>query len=409
MFRFDSVLGVSLLMAVSAAAAFAASAQAKPKETVLHSFAGVTEGDGSQPYSSLVQDKAGKFYGTTNHGGVNDAGTVFKLSPDGTETVLHSFGTGDDGQNPAAGLVMDKSGNLYGTTQNGGGGFISGVAFKLTPDGSYTVLHRFTGGIGNDPDGGRPQAALILDKKGNLYGTTHVGGGRGDCNGNNCGTVFKLAPDGTETVLYSFSGRKDGGYLSAPLLMDKAGNLYGTAETGGDFTKCGFGCGVVFKVTPGGKETVLHAFRGVVSGDPPGDGQDPLAGLVSDAKGNLYGTTTSGGVGGGVAFKLTPKGKETIVFRFTAGDPGVAPSCSMIIDAKGNLYGTAQNGGTSNNGVVFKLTPKGKETVLYSFAGGSNDGWWPFSGVLMEDQGNLYGTTIRGGANDSGTVFKITN
>jgi len=251
------------LMSAMVSLASAGSALAKIKETVLHSFAG-GNASGSQPYSSLVIDQSGNIFGTTAHGGVNDAGTVFEVAPDGTETVLHSFGSGDDGQNPVAGLVMDDSGNLYGTTQNGGGGFISGVAFKLTPGGGYTILHRFTGGISNDPDGGRPEAALIMDKNGNLYGTTHVGGGRGDCNGNNCGTVFKIAPDGTETVLYSFSGQRDGGYPSAPLVMDQAGNLYGTTETGGKFAKCGFGCGVVFKVSPDGNETVLHAFRAIL-------------------------------------------------------------------------------------------------------------------------------------------------
>jgi uncharacterized repeat protein (TIGR03803 family) len=408
LFRQFYLIAIFALMSTIVSLASDGGAQTKSKGTVLHSFVGGSD-SGNQPYSNLVIDQSGNIFGTTAHGGVNDAGTVFEVAPDGTETVLHSFGSGDDGQNPVAGLVMDKSGDLYGTTQNGGGGFISGVGFKLTPGGGYTILHRFTGGNGNDPDGGRPAATLIMDKKGNLYGTTHVGGGRGDCNANNCGTVFKIAPDGTETVLYSFSGRKDGGYPSAPLVIDQAGNLYGTTETGGRFAKCGFGCGVVFKVSPDGNETVLHAFRGIVSGDPPGDGQDPLAGLVIDSSGSLYGTTATGGVGAGVAFKLMPNGKETILFRFSAGNPGVGPSGSLVMDAQGDLYGTTQNGGTSNNGVVFKLTPKGKETVLYSLAGGISDGWWPFAGIIMDAKGDIYGTTVRGGASDSGTVFKLTN
>jgi len=386
-------------------AAGTAGAQAARKEKVLHSFTGFAAGHaGGLPYGGVVRDAAGNLYGTTFSGGANDYGTVFKLAPNGKETILHSFANGGgDGVNPQAGVVLDKQGNIYGTTRNGST-HNAGILFKLTPQGTETVLHVFAGGGDDNKDGGRPQADLILDDAGNIYGTTHLGGGKGDCNANNCGTVFKFAPDGTETILHAFTGGSDGGYPNAPVMIDAQGNLYGTTETGGNTDVCqSAGCGVVFKISPSGKETVLHAFSGT-------DGADPLAGVVMDAKGNLFGTTNGGGAhGSGVAYKLAANGRLNVLKAFDLGgdNGGVGPWGSLILDPQGNLYGTTSNGGLTNNGVVYKMTPRGKETVLYHFAGG-DDGANPFAGVIMDPQGTLYGTTNRGGGTTTdGTVFKL--
>ena len=408
MFQFRGMFGQPLLAAASVVAMIAgvASAQAAGKEKILHSFTGFSVGqDGGLPYGGVVRDDAGNLYGTTFNGGANDLGTVFKIAPNGTETILHSFANGgDDGVNPQAGVILDKQGNIYGTTRNGSA-HNGGVLFMLTPEGTETVLHIFAGGGDNNRDGGRPQADLIMDDAGNIYGTTNYGGGKGDCNGNNCGTVFKFTKGGAMKILHAFTGGKDGGYPNAPVIIDELGNLYGTTETGGNTALCGSGCGVVFKLDPSGKETVLHAFSGT-------DGRLPLAGLVRDAKGNFYGTTDGGGTAdAGVVFKLTPKGKESVLHNFNldAEHGGVNPLGSLIMDAKGDLYGTTASGGLTNNGVVYKMTQKGKETVLYHFAGG-DDGANPFAGVIMDAQGTLYGTTNRGGGTTTdGTVFRLKN
>jgi uncharacterized repeat protein (TIGR03803 family) len=249
---------------------------------------------------------------------------------------------------------MDTAGNLYGTTQNGGSGggcsFGCGTVFKLAPAGNETVLHSFTGSPG---DGGRPVAGLIMDTAGNLYGTT-AEGGSGTCtviNGvpvSGCGTVFKLDPAGNETVLHSFTGGSDGIQALAALIMDQAGNLYGTTELGGSF-----GFGTVFKLDPSGNETVLHTFTG------GNDGATPFfAGLIMDTAGNLYGTTFNGGASGyGTVFELDTAGNETVLHSFT-GSPGdgASPPAALIMDKAGNLYGTTLIGGASGFGTVFKLT-----------------------------------------------------
>ena len=201
-------------------------------ESVLYSFG--TGTDGQDPYAGLIQDASGNLYGTTYYGGTNRTGTVFKVTPDGVETVLHSFGTGTDGQYPYAGLIQDASGNLYGTTQQGGTNG-TGTVFKVTPAGVETVLYSF----GIAPDGYYPNAGLIQDASGNLYGTTYYGGT------NNKGTVFKVTPAGVETVLYSFGIAPDGYYPSARLIQDASGNLYGTTTQGGTNTT-----GTVFKISP---------------------------------------------------------------------------------------------------------------------------------------------------------------
>ena len=252
-----------------------------------------------------------------------------------------------------------------------------------------------------------PRNGLIADSAGNLYGTTSGGGASYK------GVVFKLAPDGTETVLHSFPGfPSDGNSPYAGLIADSAGNLYGTTLSRDSVSHAG----VVFKLAPNGTagwtETVLHSFTGF-----PTDGALPYAGLIADSAGNLYGATTGGGggpgaSGQGVVFKLAPDGTETVLHSFTLGSGGGGPLAGLIADSAGNLYGTTQVGGASGQGVVFKLAPNGTggwtESVLYSFTGGS-DGGQPFYGSLIADgAGNLYGTTVGGGASGAGVVFKLS-
>ncbi|MGH9205494.1 MAG: choice-of-anchor tandem repeat GloVer-containing protein, partial [Acidimicrobiales bacterium] len=261
-----------------------------------------------------IADSSGNLYGTTFQGGVVGGctdglgcGTVFRLSPGGTETVLHAFTFSSEGYGPNGPLIADSSGNLYGTTYSDGASG-NGVVFKLTPGGTYTVLHTFTGGS----DGANPAGDLIADSSGNLYGTTRGGGASGSgCGGFGCGTVFKLSPGGTLTVLYSFTGGSDGEGPVGNLIADSKGNLYGTTLLGGGpgCGQFGLGCGVVFKLSPSGTETVLHIFTG------GSDGGAPFAGLIADSSGNLYGTTFQGGaltacngVGCGVVFKLAGAG-----------------------------------------------------------------------------------------------------
>jgi uncharacterized repeat protein (TIGR03803 family) len=304
------------------------------------------------------------------------------------ETVLYSFTGGADGGNPFAGLIEDKSGNFYGTTVEGGADG-DGTVFKLAPNGTKTVLLSFTGA-----DGSGPQAGLIMDKKGNLYGTTVFGGAH------NGGTVFEVAPDGTETVLYSFKGGTDGTFPEAGLIMDRKGNLYGTTDEGGapvDY-------GTVFRLAPDGTETVLYEFKG------GSDGAFPVAALVADSAGNLYGTTAAEGAGGnGIVFEVAPDGAETVLLSFTGAD-GAAPQAGLIMSKKGKLYGTTLFGGANDFGTVFKFASDGTETVLYSFDSAVNgaDGFEPYAGVIEDESGNLYGTTYGGGPDGGGTVFKIS-
>ena len=350
------------------------------------------------------------------------------------ESVLYTFCTQSncaDGANPGGELVLDQNGNLYGTTDSGGAHDSSfchlvsyhgcGVVFKLDPAGKETVLHSFCAQP-NCVDGANPIAGLIFDQKGNLYGTTFLGGayGNGYCfAGGSCGVVFKLTPKGKYTVLYNFCQQlhcTDGENPAAGLVFDKKGNLYGTTSDGGIFNGCSdCGAGVVFKLTPKGKETVLHFFcsewRCI-------DGEYPSGGLASDQKGNFYGTASSGGAyGDGVVFKLTPEGTYTVLYSFCAlynCPDGARPSGALIFDQKGNLYGTTEAGGAAGGGTVFKLTAAGKETVLYGFCKQNNcaDGAWP-EGLIFDQKGNLYGTTAYGGfhsgcsGNGCGVVFKL--
>jgi uncharacterized repeat protein (TIGR03803 family) len=310
-----------------------------------------------------------------------------------TFQVIHSFTGGSDGGNPLDGFIADSAGNLYGTT-NTGGASGDGVVFKITRSGVQTVLYSFLGGT----DGAFPEGGLIRDKVGNLYGTT-TGGGSG-----NAGTVFMVSAAGVEQVLYTFPGGTNGATPEAGLAIDAEGNLYGTTTAGG-----AKGNGTVFKLTKRGTqwtETVLYSF-GTGS-----DGATPVAGVILRGT-NIYGTTSAGGpYGYGTIFQLTHSGAawtETIIHNFEDGDDGAIPYGGLIADKLGNLYGAATEGGTGGGGTIYELSPaSGSWTfnVLYS-----NPGWGisgSFRNVALDASGNLYGTSHCDGANNAGTVYKLT-
>ena len=371
--RFSYFMNVGVAV-VAVAVILVNGAWAASTEKVIHSFTGGN--DGINPAVTLAKDAAGNFYGTTVSGGTgtlctNGCGTVFKLSPVAggkwKETVLYNFTGGSDGKNPYGGVILDSKGDLYGTTVAGGSGGTCtgdgcGVVFLLSKAGNHwveTVMYNFTGGR----DGFGPGGALVFDSAGNLYGTTPDGGNLRKCNvGTGCGVVYQISPvrggGWKQTVLHTFNGGTDGAVGSqGPLLVDKAGNVFGVAELGGD-ASCQ--CGTVFKLTPASgkwKFKTLHTFKGI-----PHAGF-PYGGVIADSKGNLYGSTYFGGANGaGSVYKLTKsKGTftERVLYSFTGGSDGGSPTTTLMFDAKSNLYGTTSAGGDSNgDGVVFKLAPR---------------------------------------------------
>jgi len=346
---------------------------------VLYTFSG---SDGRNPDGPLLRDKDGSLYGTTWFGGAENLGTVFKLAADRTETALHSFAGGADGLYPRSNLIVDSSGDFYGVTE-GGGANDYGTVFKIAPDGTETVLHSFDSGTGT-PYG------LTADRAGNLYGFS--GEGR-----YGYGMVFELAPDGTETALYSFKPVKHGYLPLGSLLIDKKGNLYSTTSLGGQVDLGG----TVFKLAPDGKEKVLYSFTA------GSDGGGPSAGVIRDSAGNFYGTAGNYGnnncdYGCGTVFRLAPDGTETTLYSFTGGSDGGWPYNGVIADSAGNLYGA----GSYGKGTIFKVASDGSETTLYTFSGGS-DGSDP-NALIMSSKGHLYGTTYSGGANGYGVVFEFS-
>jgi len=340
-----------------------------------------------------------------------------------TESVLHSFNASVDGAFPAAGLSFDARGNLYGTTDSGSGNNDGGTLFELTPDPNSsagwttTVIHRFCHNFHGCKDGSEPDSAgVVIDGTGRLYGTTRNGGTTQG------GVAYRLTPTNQawkETILYTFcSPDCSDGYLvaGATPILDKAGDLYGTAQEGG-LSNCSVGCGLVFEVkrTPTGwQEIILYHFHG-------SDGETPVGGLVFDAEGSLYGTTQAGGKNGsGTVFKLTPAGdgswKHTILYQFPQYKNGAGPVSTLMLDKAGNLYGTAAGGigpCSGGCGVVYKLAPgsdgKWTYTVLHRFTDAKNDGAEPYAAPVFDKVGkHLYGTTAFGGTDNMGVVYEIT-
>lgn len=387
----------SLIATLAVSVQLGAQQQNAPGFSVLYNFSFLGD-SGSFPIGRLVRDNDGDLYGTTVDGGQMKPpghGVVFKLDPHGNETVLYAFTGGADGRWPFGGLIRDDEGNLYGTTLAGGvisatcGG--CGVVFKLAPNGEETVLHAFTGGA----DGGNPAGNLARDGDGNLYGVT--GGGQFGS-----GTVFRLDPQGNKTVLYAFTGGADGGSPNGDLVRDDAGNLYGTTADGGiTSTTCILvTCGLVFELDAWGHERVLYAFTGGA------DGGNPNIGLVRDDMGNLYGSTSDGGPSGnGVIFEVDPWGHERVLYAFTGGADGYSPF--GITMQWGNIYGTS-SGGTLGNGTVFKVDPWGTETILHTFDGSDGTPFQLGFAPLLLSENVLYGAASFGGTDGGGgTVFSL--
>jgi uncharacterized repeat protein (TIGR03803 family) len=384
--------------------------------TVLHNFTGGS--DGGYPYAGLTLDAAGNLYGTTPEGAIQSGhcyphgcGTVFKLKHTSSGWLfspLYLFQGKDDSGSPYGGVTFGRDGTLYGTVSGEGTGSC-GAAFNLKPppaactsalcSWSLTVIHSFS-----THDGCDPFSSVIFDQAGNLYGTTGAS------------AVYELSPSNggwTETVLHSFS-YGDGAFPGyGPLIFDKAGNLYGTTSAGGDMNcEPGLGCGVVYQLTTSGSgwtDTTLYKFQ------DGSDGAFPNGGVVLDASGNLYGTTTQGGSGyGGTVFELSPFNgywNFNLLYSLTGGNQNVGGAWgTLVMDAAGNLYGTTANGGAYGEGAVFKLTPSSggwAYTSLHDFVC-STDGCEPYDAVIFDAKGNMYGTASGGGANNHGVVWEIT-
>jgi uncharacterized repeat protein (TIGR03803 family) len=365
------------------------SAQAQALK-VLYSFTGAS--DGGDPFPAVIRDGAGNLYGTTDYAGTSFAGVVFKVNKTGQEAVLYNFCSLNgctDGQYPYAPLVRDAAGNLYGTTQYGGTANL-GVVFKLSATGTETVLHSFTGGA----DGVYPDGGLFRDAAGNLYGTTQSGGT------SNVGVVFKISKAGKETVFHTFTGAaNDGGEpVYSGFYRDAKGNLYSVASHGGTS-----GEGVLYKLNPRGKLTVLHSFAAGTT-----DGCYPYGTPAVDALGNMYGATGGCGTSNfGVVWKVSKKGAETVLHNFSGASDGEGPLAGVIVDMAGNLYGSTSSGGASGFGTAFEVHKNGKFTLLHTFTGGT-DGKYLDGGLILDPKGRIYGTTINGGTGGYGTVWRIT-
>jgi uncharacterized repeat protein (TIGR03803 family) len=360
---------------------------------VVHNFTGGS--DGGSPVDGLMMSAKGILFGTTTGGGAAGLGTVFKIGGHGTETVLHSFQGGSDGATPNGGVIDDASGTMFGTTTAGGASG-AGTVYSLRGT-TETVLYSFAGGTG---DGSYPQAGLVMDASGNLYGTTSQGGASGN------GTVFELvAPTSktgawTEKVLYSFGTGTDGTAPVGRVIFDAAGNLYGTTSTGG-----ASGYGTVFQLQPGAtwKENILHSFQNEDDGYTPYAGL-----VADAAGNFYGAATAGGVNGGGTIFELSPSdgGFNFSVLSSVPGW-GVSGSFrDVLVEPNGVIYATTHCDGANNAGTIYELTPSGGSwsySLLYTFTGGS-DGQYSISNLVLKG-GKLYGTTIYGGANNAGTVY----
>ncbi len=363
--------------------------------TTLFSFDGT---DGASPeYMSLIQATDGNFYGTTVSRGAHYQGTVFKITPAGKLTTLHSFCSQPnctDGD-LASGVVQATNGNFYGTTNRGGADVNCdvqgcGTVFEITAEGKLTTLYSFNG-----TDGNAPNAGLVLAANGDLYGTTAF-------------TVFEITPGGDLTTIFKFDG-SDGSLPLAPLMQASNGNFYGTTKEGGADSG-----GTVFEITPGGKLTTLYNFCTPLFSCP--HGYAPFAGLVQAANGNFYGTTAGGGANGddGTVFEITAGGKLTTLHSFCSQSDcadGADPSAGLVLGTDGNFYGTTEiGGGAAGGGTVFKITPKGELTTLYTFCSRPKctDGEAPAGGLMQATNGTFYGTTPVGGAHNDGTIFSLS-
>jgi len=406
----SSYLTTAVLAIFSLAMVLVHGAGAASTTKVIYSFAG--DEDGEYPDTELVRDGAGNLYGTTVQGGDFGSGTVFQLTPSGTHTVLYSFTSGADGGQAYGGVTLDAQGNLYGTTVTGGTGGACeggcGVAYKLTDNGgtwTETVIHNFTGGN----DGSGPGAGLTLDPNGNLYGMTPTGGAYG------VGTIYQLHPRQNGSwrfnLVHAFTGGDDGSSGSkGRMIFDDRGHLYGAATVGG-----ANGAGTVFEVRrtrTGWALKTLYSFKGTP------DAGFPYGGLLFDGSGNLYGTTYYDGANDlGSVYQLSrrPGGtwRERVLYSFKGGSDGSNSISNLLFDSNGNLYGTTSEGGAlgCSCGTIFKMTPgdhgSWTESVAYAFTG-TPDGRYSYNGMVADSAGNFFGSTVRGGADDEGSIYQFT-
>jgi uncharacterized repeat protein (TIGR03803 family) len=369
--------------------------QSSPAYHVLYAFSRERSAP-RHPYAGLISDGT-TLYGTTAYGDSGSCyegcGVVYALTTTGTLTTIHRFVSGTtDGHDPVTALTKMGS-TLYGTTGAGGSGTNCndgcGTVFSISGSGDETLLHSFAGGTS---DGADPRRAMI-DVDGTLYGSTQNGGKHG------FGTIFSISASGAETVLHSFAGNSTDGASSSSPLVNVNGTLYGTTATGGASDK-----GIVYSITPSGTETIIYSFKGGTS-----DGASPNS--LIDVNGALYGTTGGGGAathcrgGCGIFFKMSTAGSETVLHSFT----NALGSGSKSLMKYGNaFYGTASSGGTWDKGTLFKISPKGVTAVLHSFGYGTfGDGKDPV-GRLLVVKGTIYGATLHGGGANKGTIYTLT-
>ncbi len=390
--------------------------------TTLVNFDGL---NGDSPSVALTQGINGNFYGTTYLGGSGSScalgcGTVFELTPGGTLTTLYNFCSKKgciDGERPVGSLLQADNGDIYGVTVFGGSDYNDcpktrcGTIFEIGETGTLKTVYSFCG-LANCTDGYFPTAGLLQGSNGSFYGTTTGGGA------NRAGTTFEITPLGKMTPLYNFcsqTGCTDGADVVGSLVQAFNGNFYGATYSGGFQCNPPYGCGTVFQMTPGGKLTTLHTFRGPDGGNPTG--------LIQASNGEFYGATSSGGTGSdcpsvysqgcGTMFKITSSGKLTTLYNFCSlpnCTDGIGPNGPPIQATDGNFYGTTSEGGANGWGTIFQITPSGALTTLYSFCALANcaDGAGPGGGLLQATNGNFYGTTSELGAGGDGTVFSLS-
>jgi uncharacterized repeat protein (TIGR03803 family) len=353
---------------------------------VVHAFARSSD-DGANPADSVLQAMDGQFYGTTANGGPSNKGTVFRSTSSGAIVVLHSFSGGADGATPLAGVIQAADGNLYGTASDGGSGL--GVIYRVATDGTFTMLHAFAGGAG---DGARPMAALVQGSDGNVYGTTEHGGAADG------GTIFRMAADGSVTLLHSFAGGSDGLHPRAALIEIADGHFYGTTFDGG-----AYGLGTIFTMTLDGTVAIVHQFAGT-------EGSHPTTALTDGGDGSVYGTAQSGKFISGTLFRMTSDGAVHVLHRFNGTGKYPVTAGTLLRARDGNFYGSTAEGpqatGTYVDGQIFKITPTGSFTTLYSFGGG-RVGKWPQGALTQATDGDLYGVTALGGSYGAGTLFRF--
>lgn len=362
--------------------------------TSLYQFTGGS--DGANPISGLIQGADGGLYGAAEFGGdVNGDGTIFQITTGGIFTLLYTFTGGSDGSGPASALIQGVDGNLYGTAVGGGDATGDGTIFEVTTNGAFSLMYQFAGA----PDGSGPSGALVQGVDGNLYGITQFGG---DVNGD--GIVFQITTNSAYTGLYTFTGGADGSGPAGGLIQDTNGILYGVANLGGVDGK-----GTIFQMTTNGAFTAMYSFAG------GSDGANPLAALLQARDGLLYGTTANGNTNdAGIVFRISTAAAYAPFFIFPGVNDGALPSADLILGKDGNYYGTTEASGEFGDGVIFRATPAGVVTVLYTFGSLTNSSGQPLDGYSIEgglvqgSNGTFYGTASGGGPNDSGTVFSLT-